>query len=126
MLITYIYVYKLNNGHYYVGRTAKPHRRYSEHENGKGSAWTRLHGGAVLMECSRRQVADETAADAAETVKTLQLMQRYGWRKVRGGYFCNIDEVLTEKNLRHHGVFDLVASSVSTQDQKRKFPRSLA
>ncbi|SHI12021.1 GIY-YIG nuclease family protein [Pollutimonas bauzanensis] len=109
MLVTYIYVYKLNNGCYYVGRTTRPHRRYNQHETGKGSAWTRLHGGAVLVECIPKTVKDEDEADAAENIKTLQLMQRYGWQKVRGGWFCGVDEVQTEKNLRHHGVFDLVA-----------------
>lgn len=108
MLVTYIYVYKLNNGCYYVGRTARPHVRYSQHETGKGSVWTRLHGGARLVECKRREVTDEKHADQVETIRTLELMRHHGWRNVRGGYFCNVDETLTEKNLRSHGVFEMV------------------
>lgn len=111
MPVTYIYVYKLNNGCYYVGRTSRPHVRYSQHETGKGAAWTRLHGGAVLVECSRRKVESDEEADAQETVKTLQLMQKYGWKNVRGGYFCDIDESIVARNLRHHKVFELVSSN---------------
>lgn len=115
MMVTYIYVYKLNNDCYYVGQTASPYKRYAQHEKGEGAVWTRLHGGAVLVECNRRVVKNKEEADAAENIKTLQLMQRYGWKNVRGGWFCNVDEVLTEKGLRHHKVFDLVSTPSKMQ-----------
>lgn len=110
MLVTYIYVYKLSGGCYYVGQTESPHRRYKQHETGKGAVWVRHHGGAELVECRRRVVKDKTEADEAENRKTLELMIRYGWKKVRGGWFCNVDETLTQKALRHHGVFELLCT----------------
>ncbi len=43
-----------------------------------------------------------------ENLLTLHYMKRYGWRNVRGGWFCNVDDLLTEKALRAHGVFEVL------------------
>jgi hypothetical protein len=32
-------------------------------------------------------------------------MQRYGWKSVRGGFFCSTDETITRRNLLSHGFF---------------------
>ena len=41
--MVYIYILKLKNNKYYVGKTKKPEFRLKQHFNANGSAWTRKH-----------------------------------------------------------------------------------
>ena len=50
MALTNIYILKLEGGNYYVGKTDNPTKRYQEHVEGKGSAWTKKWPAAF---CSR-------------------------------------------------------------------------
>lgn len=75
-----------------------------------GAAWTRAHPPIDLVECNRTQTLDFKAAETKENLLTLEMMKRYGWRNVRGGWFCNVDETLTEKALKAHGLLDLMKS----------------
>lgn len=36
---------------------------------------------------------------------TIKLMKEKGWRNVRGGFWCNVREIETLKNLNAHGYF---------------------
>ena len=39
----YIYILKLKNSKYYVGKTQNIEKRYEQHVNGTGSAWTKKY-----------------------------------------------------------------------------------
>lgn len=80
----YIYILKLINNKYYIGKTDDVMRRYDEHMNNKGSAWTRLYKPLKLIEChSMKTVYDEDNI-------TKDYMKKYGIENVRGGIYCQI------------------------------------
>jgi predicted GIY-YIG superfamily endonuclease len=78
-----IYILQLAGGRYYVGKTNNIARRYQEHLNGKGSAWTRRWPPTTLV-----KTIDATSAfDEDKTVK--EYMAKYGIDKVRGGSYVS-------------------------------------
>ena len=80
----YIYVLKLSQGKWYVGKTEKTAmQRYKEHLSGAGSAWTRKYKPIELVECSQGDKFDEDK-------KTKQYMDRYGVDNVRGGAYSQM------------------------------------
>jgi predicted GIY-YIG superfamily endonuclease len=91
-MTTNIYILRLQNGAYYVGKSDDPMRRYQEHLEGRGSAWTRLH----------RPVAVERIIPGAspfdEDKITKELMAKHGIDKVRGGAYVSteLDDVQEE------------------------------
>ena len=81
---TNIYILRLTNGCYYVGKSDDPMRRYAEHVEGRGSAWTqRFHPVAV-------EKIVESASPFDEDKITKEYMARYGIDKVRGGSYVSI------------------------------------
>ena len=78
-MTTNIYVLKLEGNRYYVGKAQDPMRRYQEHMNGEGSAWTRRYP-AVSLEETRTGVSP-----FEEDKVTKEYMAKYGIDKVRGG-----------------------------------------
>ena len=103
-----LYILKLEDGCYYVGLSANVHKRIDAHMVSRGAVWTRAHPPVGILETKRTWTDDQKSAEEMENRLTIQTMQNYGWRKVRGGWFCNVDETLTEKALRAHGLFDLL------------------
>lgn len=101
-----IYTLALENGCYYVGISEQILKRIEQHEVGKGAVWTRLHPPIGVVECRTCEVRDLKEAEQIESIVTIETMAKYGWRKVRGGYFCCVDEFQTEANLRSHGLWD--------------------
>lgn len=89
---TTIYVLRLEGGKYYVGKTDNVQRRYQEHLNGKGSAWTREHAPVKL----ERTIKGASVFDEDKIVK--ELMAKHGIDNVRGGAYVNkkLDAVQTE------------------------------
>jgi hypothetical protein len=85
----YVYILELNGGNYYIGKTANIASRFNDHKCGKGSAWTRIHGGCKMIEIH----PCESLFD--EDKHTLDFMDMFGLDKVRGGSFSNV--VLTEE-----------------------------
>ena len=73
----------LEDGHHYVGITSNWPKRISGHMRGKGSAWTRMH--PVVKVLGRWRIGD---AKLWEKSKTLEMMEKYGWKKVRGYCWC--------------------------------------
>lgn len=77
-----IYVLKLEDGKYYVGRTTNLHRRMIEHRNGNGSAWTKKYPMVELMQ------AMEHESPFYEDMIVKTMMFRYGIENVRGGSYA--------------------------------------
>ena len=88
-MTTNIYVLKLEGNRYYVGKAQDPMRRYQEHMNGEGSAWTRRHPPLSLVET-------RTGVSPFEEDKvTKEYMAKYGIDKVRGGSY--VTETLSDE-----------------------------
>jgi len=77
-----IYVLQLTNNKYYVGKTDDVDRRYQQHLNGKGSAWTRIYRPIRLL-----NVYDSDDEDKI----LLDMMEKYGFDNVRGGSFSQVE-----------------------------------
>lgn len=82
--MVFIYILKLENNKYYVGKTNNPHVRLHDHFNSKGSGWTKkykpLEVIKVISDCD----------DYDEDKFTRQYMDKYGIDNVRGGSFVSI------------------------------------
>jgi hypothetical protein len=78
-----IYVLKLENDKYYVGRSMQVKQRIDKNFNGEGSAWTKKHKPVDIVEIARCKSEDED-------VYLLKYMNIYGINNVRGGAFSQI------------------------------------
>ena len=79
--VKYVYVLELENDNYYVGYTENFDTRMVSHFGGAGSMWTKLHKPKSVLEVFRGDKGDEHE-------KTIQLMMKHGYQKVRGGRLC--------------------------------------
>jgi predicted GIY-YIG superfamily endonuclease len=78
-----IYLLKLEQGKYYVGRSENPKRRYEEHINGQcGSRWTEIYK-PIKMKILKQQ-----ANNFDEDRYTKEIMMKHGIDNVRGGTYC--------------------------------------
>jgi predicted GIY-YIG superfamily endonuclease len=77
--MVYIYVLKLVNNHYYVGKTTDPTFRIETHFNSKGAVFTKKYKPLRLHELISGQT------DHDEQRVTQEYMMKYGIQKVRGG-----------------------------------------
>ena len=100
----YIYILELDGGRYYIGLSVDPIRRVNQHKKSgrKSSAWCKLFKPLRTVSITPIGELTDDEAEFIETQKTLDYMKIYGWRNVRGGYFCNTDQSLTYKNLLSH------------------------
>jgi predicted GIY-YIG superfamily endonuclease len=80
-----IYVLRLRNDKWYVGRTSSVERRYEQHLKGEGSKWTFLHQPLNIHETR------EMKSDDDEDLVTLEYMKNFGIYNVRGGRFCAVE-----------------------------------
>jgi len=80
-----LYVLRLQNEKWYIGRSSNLERRFEQHMNGTGAKWTVLHVPINIHE-SRPLVSDED-----EDLVTLEYMKQYGIYNVRGGSFCAVE-----------------------------------
>jgi cellular nucleic acid-binding protein len=83
--MTNIYVLRLQGGKYYVGKSEDVMKRYKQHENGSGSAWTRKYKPISL----HRTIENASVFD--EDKYTKEYMSRYGIDNVRGGSYVEIE-----------------------------------
>jgi predicted GIY-YIG superfamily endonuclease len=81
----YIYVLQLIDDRYYVGRTGNILRRIEEHFTGCGSLYTIKYKPIKVIEVTEELTKED------ERNKTLEIMTKYGWEKVRGAGWCSLE-----------------------------------
>lgn len=81
---TFIYVLKLENRKYYVGKTNDLLRRFNEHQNGNGAEWTKKY---KVVHVER---VIENAGPFDEDKYTKETMAKYGIENVRGGSYVMV------------------------------------
>jgi len=92
-----VYVLELEGGYYYVGKSVNVDKRFMEHTagEGKGSSWTSKHEPIRILE--RKEA--KTVFD--EDSKTLELMEKYGIDRVRGGSYTAVElSAATKKEIQ--------------------------
>ena len=83
--MVYIYILKLINDKYYVGKSNNPSIRLESHFSSNGSVWTQKYKPLEVIEV----IPDCDNYD--EDKYTLKMMNKYGILNVRGGSFCQIN-----------------------------------
>lgn len=91
-MTTNIYVLRLKNGNYYIGKTTNVERRYQEHLEGNGSAWTKKFKPFAID----KVIKNASPFDEDKTVK--EYMLKYGINSVRGGSYNSV--LLTDEQIR--------------------------
>jgi cellular nucleic acid-binding protein len=84
-MTTHVYVLKLEDGKYYVGKSDDPEQRISRHFSGFGSAWTREYSPIKVIEIRRNVSRFE------EDKLTKEYMEKYGIDNVRGGAYTQVN-----------------------------------
>ena len=82
--MVFIYILKLENGKYYVGKTNNPEYRLNNHFNENGSAWTKKHKPIKILKLI------PNCDNYDEDKITRQYMDKYGINNVRGGSFVSV------------------------------------
>ncbi|MBE6114485.1 MAG: GIY-YIG nuclease family protein [Erysipelotrichaceae bacterium] len=93
-----IYVLKLSNNNYYVGQTNDFYKRMKKHfnEDKVAANWTTKYPPQRILEVIDMSDLNESSCMLYETSKTLELMMKYGFERVRGGDYCkeSIKEII--------------------------------
>ena len=87
-----LYVLKLENDKYYVGKTNNLDRRISEHQNGKGSFWTKTHKFVSVIEVQYEMNSFH------EDMLVKLYMKKFGISNVRGGTYSTL--ILTADQIK--------------------------
>jgi hypothetical protein len=95
-MTTNIYILKLQGGRYYVGKSETPMKRYQEHMNGSGSAWTRKY----KPESIEKIIEKASPFDEDKYVKIY--MSKHGIEKVRGGAYTAIELPEDQEDMLRH------------------------
>ena len=96
----YIYVLQLVDNRYYVGRTGNILRRIEEHFTGVGSVYTIKYTPIKVIEVT------EELSNQDERNKTLEIMSKYGWEKVRGACWCSLKICKPKENYKRKKIID--------------------
>ena len=81
---TNVYVLRCASGKRYVGKAADVQKRFQEHKNGNGSAWTNKYKPRIIEQIYKNVSPYE------EDKITKETMGKYGINNVRGGTYCSI------------------------------------
>ena len=86
---TNIYILKLTDNKYYVGKSKDPDKRFLEHMKGIGSTWTAKYKPIEILEVNK----DTSPFDEDKLVK--EYMSKFGVENVRGGSYVKeeLDEI---------------------------------
>jgi hypothetical protein len=79
--MVYIYTLQLEQGKYYIGKTNNPKFRLESHFGSNGSEWTKKYKPLKVLELK------PNCDDYDEDKITIQYMDKYGIKNVRGGSF---------------------------------------
>lgn len=90
---TIIYVLKLENDKYYVGKTDNIEKRFKNHCDGTGSVWTSKYKPISLLET--RNIVSQFDED----IVTKEYMLKFGIDNVRGGSYVYINLASAQKQL---------------------------
>lgn len=91
--MVYIYVIKLEQNKYYIGKTDNPNFRLQNHFDSKGSKWTTIYKPLKIIELKQNcDIYDEDKI-------TIQYMNKYGINNVRGGSFVSVKLKNTTMNI---------------------------
>ena len=83
--MVFIYVLKLKENKYYIGKTNSPNFRLNDHFNQNGgSSWTKKYKPIEIYEIIPNQ------SDYDEQRITQEYMNKYGIENVRGGSYCQL------------------------------------
>ena len=82
--MVFIYVLKLEQGKYYIGKTNKPQFRLNNHFNSNGSEWTKKYKPIKVLDIKKN------CDNYDEDKYTRKYMDKYGINNVRGGSFVTI------------------------------------
>ena len=88
-----IYVLKLKENKYYIGKTTNPKYRLEQHFIEGGSAWTKKYKPISLYELIPNK------QDSDEQIITQEYMKKYGIENVRGGPWCKVSLTKSEKDM---------------------------
>jgi predicted GIY-YIG superfamily endonuclease len=77
-----VYVLKLEDSKWYVGKTYNLNLRIAQHKSNNGARWTKLHN---VIDCVK------VSFIINEKEMTLKYMRKYGWENVRGYSWCQCD-----------------------------------
>ena len=91
-MTTNIYILKLENDKWYIGKSDNPQQRYLSHINGAGSAWTSRHKPIELFKVF------ENLSPFDEDKYTKEYMSLYGIENVRGGTYVTLELSQSQKN----------------------------
>ncbi len=91
-MTTTIYILKLSNDKYYIGKTDKMANRYKQHIDGDGSFWTKKYKPLSII----KQIDNSSPFDEDRYVK--EYMSKYGIENVRGGSYNQV--VLNEETIK--------------------------
>lgn len=81
----YIYVLKLVEDRYYVGRTSNIFRRIQQHFTSVGSVYTKNYKPLKVIEVEEEITTDD------ERKMTFKYVEKYGWERVRGSGWCSLE-----------------------------------
>lgn len=84
MTTTNVYILRLSNGKYYIGKTGNIAKRFQEHVDGIGSVWTRKY---KPMEIEK---TIENASPFEEDKQVKEYMRLHGIDNVRGGSYVTL------------------------------------
>ena len=106
-----LYILQLTSGKYYVGKSTDVAKRFDQHKNGGGSAWTKKYAPVKLIETR------PITSPHDETNVTKDLMKKYGVENVRGGAYTAVELPEEQEDLIRH---ELRAASDSCYKCGRK------
>jgi predicted GIY-YIG superfamily endonuclease len=81
---TNVYILRCENGKRYVGKSADIQKRFQEHKNGNGSAWTNKHKPLAI----ERIYKNVSPFDEDKILK--EQMSKHGIDNVRGGTYSSV------------------------------------
>lgn len=79
----FLYLLKLEHDKYYVGKSHNVEKRFSDHKNGAGSSWTKLHKPLEILSVQK------VVSSYDEANLTKDTMKKFGIDNVRGGPYCD-------------------------------------